>query len=399
MPTKHRAQLEATMSARQGCDTRGCYVRTLDRLAKPSPTVEAEGYVTLVYGDGPFVCSAAVIGANLAAIDPSRPRLAMVAGIRSAETRAILSASSWRLMDVEDLIPDIADVKGVPMRPFSRKLPILAAPFSRALFLDADQVLVQSNRSRARLENMWAQQPQTDMLAKTDTKDGTNATCFNSGLLLYRPSRARAVEYAKLLERAAAHGQGALAFRDALPAFRICGGYDQPFINEIYAKSWKLLPHKIWRALTTQKVMSNTGICYSCAHHVRRNWDSFHFFSRFFPWGGDCGPCVLAGGHCHYESMKSVLGNAGKCPAHYALQELFWAQFDQLLPRGVAKHCLPLMSAPTAKRVCYDRMRRPRDNQTYCPATFPIVVQRNRTSGVVSCDRSGFQGLAGQRCA
>lgn len=380
-------QVDATMRPNEGCNARGCYSRLLNQLSKSGRILAEEGYVTLVYGDGALVCSAAVLGASLAAVDPSRPRFALLAGTASTEVRAILSAS-WRIIDVDHLMPDVADVTGVPMRIFGRKVAVLAAPLSRALFLDADQVLVLGNERRARLQALWAYRPEVEMFATTD---GINKPCFNSGLLLFRPSQARASAYAMLLEQAAAHKRGALYFRETLPALRECGGFDQPFINAVYNDSWSLLPLRTWMPYTTGKAMASLGVCWTCLRRIQQKWDSFHFFHGFFPWGGDCGSCVLSGGHCHVERMRKVFGQAGGCYSLFAMQEVFWGQLDLLLPGSVAARCRPRLSSPSTERVCYN-------NHSLNLRTNRTWVETPRRCGRPSFPSSTFESpIAGLR--
>ena len=266
------------------------YSGALHRLAKLSSqgadsVLASEGYVTLVYandehpadhtsvvrGVGEYFCSAALLGASLAALDPGRPRLALLVG-NSTSARTVLTGAGWQVMSADALVPDVADSTGAPMRRFGRKLAVLAAPFSRALFIDADVLVVAGARQRERLQRLWAQAPDAELLATTDgARPSTSPTCFNSGMLLYRPSAARATSYARLLERAAAHRGGALAFRTTLVSGSggSCPGYDQPFLNAVYAGAWSLLPPSLWSAVTTEKVMASQPLCRTCLQRLR----------------------------------------------------------------------------------------------------------------------------------
>ena len=142
----------------------------------------------------------------------------------------------------------------------------------------------------------------------------------------------------------------------------------------VWQGQWRPLSTRAWVPLTSEKVMREQPFCFLCLRSALRYLDSYHFFSRLLPWGGECGTCVLAGGHCHVESNLRLLGRAGRCPALYAMQEAFWGQFELLVPTTIAESCMPRLSAPTTERVCYERMRvgNSTSNLTYCPASTPF---------------------------
>ena len=62
-----------------------------------APSVAREAYATLVYGDTPAACAAAVLGVTLRRHDPSRERVAIVRDL-SNRTREVLTHNGlWRL--------------------------------------------------------------------------------------------------------------------------------------------------------------------------------------------------------------------------------------------------------------------------------------------------------------
>ncbi|KAJ8606382.1 hypothetical protein CTAYLR_009310 [Chrysophaeum taylorii] len=191
-----------------------------DDIEENGVGARSEAYATLVYSprDGResrrtmmYVCSAAVLGRELAKLDRKRDRVAIVTGL-SGRAEAVVE-SSWTL------------VRRPRTEQHLRKHALWSLPYDRILFFDSDVVIPSGGRSRAaRLEALWGL-PSDDELRAFAVKNGVGrrASCFNSGFMLLRPGKTVPVSE-----------DGG------------CPGHDQKSLNAAFATRWTPIPASMW---------------------------------------------------------------------------------------------------------------------------------------------------------
>jgi hypothetical protein len=199
-------------------------------------------FATIVYGDGPHACAAAVLGRALRILDATIPRVAVVPPDVSIETRDILLRGGlWVLFNAstQDTWLSYQDVRGSEFQrrsPASRKIDLWALPYDAVAFFDVDHVpLVEGRahamaRRRGALEALWALLAgPTRLVAR-----GEGPMCFNSGLMVLKPSRHQHAALGQILQSMPNRSR-----------FRRCPrGADQPLLNLAFPRWSNLcLPH------------------------------------------------------------------------------------------------------------------------------------------------------------
>ena len=303
-----------------------------------------QAHLTIAYGDSVHTCAAAVNAENLRRIDPRRRRIAFAWGL-SEDARAILSYG-WEVREVP--VPN----GGTP----ARKAVVLdarvhagkrrSALFSRAMYWDTDHFPLRSGARN--IEQLWAVHPDASMVASPEP--GSRG-CFSGGLLIFRPSAERRSEYERLigLGRAEApHGCAHL-----MPDHD-----DQRYINEAFRstrlagldpnQTWfQPLQFETWAVRTPGSFLGRSRALLDCQRtpeQLERLADSYHFYGRTPPWGGNCAECVLRGLPCNVELARRA-GKIVQRPAcaYFAAQSLWYAAFAQLPAR--------------LRSLCFERIR------------------------------------------
>ena len=318
-----------------------------------------ETYATLVYGDGPFACGAAVLGSVLRRVDPSRPRTAVVWNASARALRAL--AGTWDVFDGppvrkerwSSLRPGVVKVKdGVPS---NRKRGLwLLLRFRRVLFFDVDDVpLVPAfvegaapstttsatssvaAAARARLDALFAVEgldaaPRGPVLAAKRDERSPTRRCFNSGMMVLKPDYETYLAYEN-----ASLAAGDL-YRDKGKA-GLCPGHDQPILNHVFS-DWLEITEANWSTATPGR--TNRG----CAPYddVATAADSYHFFLDSTPW------CAETAAGCDPNDLGTCPADAGgTCAGHAGPTVAWWRALDDL-PRTARDACRALLprSAP-----------------------------------------------------
>ena len=365
-------------------------------LRTATAAANTEAYATLVYGDTSLACSAFVLGTVLRTVDPARPRIALIHQV-SERVRSILSAA-WTLHEgspattsSRQLRPrrhqrgwrtkaarkarqarkaGTTDTKSATrknerlLRKATRKNELWRLPFSRVMYFDADAMVLPSTIGHdrgERLRALWRQSEAAELsatparLGAQDIKDlddcqaaflRTNKlanTCFNTGLMVLRPS---AATFARLDEI-----DPIRALEQPEPyTGRSCPGFDQRFLNRAFPNWSRLLP---WRNIPHWEVSptwaNQTGVDPSsnpCLIREREvllsKADSYHHFHSYggfrMPWDNEfCAACVRAGLPCRPKGPKGHT-----CALHAVTFRIFWETFLQHADAKVAAECLNL---------------------------------------------------------
>ena len=153
-------------------------------LADAAGYVAGEAYATIVAQDGAHACSAVVLGRILRRIDPRRRR-AVLLHQASRTTRAMLRRDS--LWEVFNMPPPFKLPQS--QLPWFGTLHALQAqlwslPFKRVLYFDTDHLPLPS--APHRLLGLWTSHETSPLAAPSEGDKG----CFNSGMMLLRPSPA-----------------------------------------------------------------------------------------------------------------------------------------------------------------------------------------------------------------
>lgn len=276
--------------------------------SRPTARDDGEAYATLVAGDGPHACLAAVLGHVLRRLDPGRPRAALVINA-SLETRRLLTAE--RLWDVHNhkttLVHNPQSFLRVPLRidltrtwGFPQTLALQpelwALPFRRVVYFDADHVPTADSDSR-RLRGLWRLLESATLAALPEHGNG----CFNSGMMLLRPGEAMHT-YMRSEWRRLAHNQShpdseLMKLRKRCPS-----GWngEQPMLNHAFARSWTALNDSNWRCIYVPKDTSEQchTLRVASAPAFAQMGDSVHYFYGMRPWaprGSDPDACALYG--------------------------------------------------------------------------------------------------------
>ena len=311
----------------------------------------AEAYATLVYGDGPLACAAAILGHTLKLHDPRRARVALVRDI-SVRTRAILEHGDlWTLHEQSKSKPK-RRYQGSPRyrQQLQRKNELWKLPFERVLYMDADTFILPDPsdlpglRAR-RLDALWQSFPlsETDaLLAATGVRpnhyrnlSALASTCFNGGFLLLRPSAESVAKLEGIDPHAARHEAEASTGRR-------CPGFDQPLLNAAFpAGTWSTITDANWRSLThwmaSPEQPSTCGL--RRRQKLLRHADAYHFFHKVNPWENvHCALCVEAGMRC-----RPVVPVGLECPVQALAQAIWWREgIFGSLPRNATRACLEL---------------------------------------------------------
>lgn len=266
-----------------------------------------EAYATLMYGDGPFACGAAVLGRALRDADPARPRVCVVWNVSEA-TRSILR-STWSLFDG----PSVTKVRygasgalkvkdGVPA---NRKAGLWLLPYDRVLFLDVDDVPFPT----ARLDLLWNKYGDSERLAAVPfEREGLTQRCFNSGLMLLRPSAKAYASYTEEALRLHRHQRG------------LCPGHDQPALNRAF-HDWRAISSKDWSTATPGRAKRR---CSSTLADLSREFDAYHFFLDSVPW------CADTSAGCAPGLADACPSQTGICTAHAAATRAWWDMLERL---------------------------------------------------------------------
>jgi hypothetical protein len=324
----------------------------LKSCSKYKPDATTEAHLTLVFGDGIHACGAAAIGENLKLIDGERQRIAFVHNI-SAETRSVLE-HAWQVREVSPL-PGVYGQR-------ARKAALLdardgsGALLTRAVYWDTDHLpLARSGDtdSAARgLRKLWAASPAAQMVASPE-----RAGCWNSGLMLFRPSERARYEYEALVRSG------------AIP--RTCGAFtnrgvnsdDQRWLNAVYrtpgARDESVMVRRVRAASANLSFLEPaTGTHLNLTRlgaetfRVRTAWitlgsrwmppcdqtsgqleahaNSYHFYSRLPPFGANCAECVANNQPCNGR-IASKMSVVPEC-AFFAAQAAWWTALGRLPP-------------------------------------------------------------------
>eukprot|EP00316_Scyphosphaera_apsteinii_P005681 CAMPEP_0119346122 /NCGR_PEP_ID=MMETSP1333-20130426/107844_1 /TAXON_ID=418940 /ORGANISM="Scyphosphaera apsteinii, Strain RCC1455" /LENGTH=258 /DNA_ID=CAMNT_0007358621 /DNA_START=854 /DNA_END=1631 /DNA_ORIENTATION=- len=199
---------------------------------------KSQAYATVIHGDGPHACGAAVLGQVLQEIDSRRPR-AIIAINVSAETQELLSDSGlWQLHVYADMEYNwrFWGQKNAYLEPSSRKAALWDLPFERVLFFDSDHLPLPSSTAAQRLQALW--NLEGPIVAAVNAAQGIRDPCFNGGLLLLHPDPKVARQYKELVKA-----------RQRTHNFP-CRPDDQAFLNKLFP-IWTRIERNVWRIMTT----------------------------------------------------------------------------------------------------------------------------------------------------
>lgn len=307
-----------------------------------------EAYATLVYGDGPLACAAAVLGRTLRQHDSSRARVAVVSRL-SSKSRAILEHDGvWQ---VHEAAPRVPKGSGSPRyrQALARKNELWRLPFDRVVYMDADTFLLADPSNHpglrsARLHNLWEAVRLDDahsQLAATPVRPSVYRnlsslahTCFNGGFLMLQPSAA-AVHRLEGLDPHLARQ------RPEQRTGRRCPGFDQPLLNSAFPFDlWQRIEPSLWRSITHWMASpEQPATCkQSRREELLRSADAYHFFHKANPWENVyCALCVRSGLRC-----RPVVPVLQECPVQSLAQQLWWQTLLHGLPPNATDTCLEL---------------------------------------------------------
>lgn len=258
----------------------------------------------------------------------------------SDSTKEILTIGHW----------EVRVVAAPPGGSSARKAVLLDARRSgrpqqlleRALYWDVDHFPLRSGARH--LDALWSAHPEAEMVGKAESSG-----CFNGGLLLFRPSVTRRAQYQRLIN----------ASHPPHTCRRLAKGGDQQFLNGVFKPAGsesRVLnairadypaeeANHVWFAplnasswAVRTPLSKRGGGCLPTAGSLERAADSFHFFSRQPPWGGNCAQCVKVGLPCHAELAKRAGYGAPQCSGSHSAHVL-WHQAYARLPEAVRRLC------------------------------------------------------------
>jgi hypothetical protein len=319
--------------------------------------MRAEAHLTLVHGHELLhACSAAVIGETLRQADPTRARIAFVWNV-SKEAHTLIS-HGWQVQD------QAAAIKGSPLigTTAGRKAVILDAtlaghsrPLSRAMFWDVDHMVLPTSR---RIRDLWSFRTDAELVGYPESRG-----CFNSGFMLFRPSKQRRYEYETLLQQTAGEARGEYKRGDSRCTVTArcwrnpCESNDQSYLNAVFAGVYRPVTGKAFhmRTSTTHGRQYNSRNCLTTAFQLLQTDDAFHFFSRLSPWRGDCARCALRGKRCSYSSLPSFNaalgtneGGAVHTCGRAAAQAVWFSTLRERVPEHLRSLCLTKLEEATA---------------------------------------------------
>ena len=303
----------------------------------------SRAFATVLHGDGAHACGAAVLSANLHALEPTVP-ITVVASSIGRGTRAILeSTGTLRVQHARPMPHALAKDRQYP----AQKDELWALPYHKVLYFDIDHVPVVGDGTRRRLAALWELlPPHAELAAVTEGRQSANWPCFNSGMLLLRPSR----QTRQRLD--SVHPLQRLACNTALVA-----GTDQPKLNHVFARNWSRIRAHHWRLANSARTPRDACEEAVKTRQLTERADSFHFFSGrngvSLPWRWGCEQCAARSQFC---SVRGATLNATArrtneaCPAAYVASHVaWWAAFARL----------PALT----QALCRDRMRETDNNR------------------------------------
>ena len=305
-----------------------------------------EVYATIVVYDGPYACSAAVLGSVLRRLDAKRRRVALIYNV-SAETVAMLTADQiWEVHQMPHpfVLPQSALwSRRPPLWGFQAQL--WSLPFRRVLFFDADHMPL-PDTPPARLLQLWDHHAGLQSLAAI--LEGTpQHGCFNSGLMMLRPRLSMLHEIgreATQLQVNTTRMSPSTSLRLLRERCPTGWNLDQPLLNAVFRPGhWTQLT--AWRAATPYSVsdICNVSVETEAAPHM----DSFHFMHPVRPWE-QSSRCALFGAGC-----GAATNTAGVPDCHLwgTVSTMWWTNFLQL-PSATRKACqMRLPSTSTVRTI------------------------------------------------
>ena len=298
-----------------------------------------EAHITLVHGaELLHACSAAVNAEMLKRADPRRVRIAYGWKL-SRESREVLS-HGWQLQEQPNVVGSLIDTdSGRKAVVLDATLPGKSKPLSRAIFWDADHMPMATSK---RLRHLWEVRPDAELLAYPESTG-----CFNTGFMLFRPSRLRRREYERLLAATSDEARGRFSRGD--PRCTVtrrcwrnpCQPNDQSYLNAVYSSKSAVVrklrdpsgaedvnagsntslrgrylpvPPTALRMRTSTKfgMQYRSRACLITMGSLR-TVDTFHFYARLAPWRGDCAKCALLGKRCSCAPRPPARTHQGSC--------------------------------------------------------------------------------------
>lgn len=240
----------------------------------PSSSSPTAALTTIAYGHGDVLYACAAATWSVLWAQRSRwPRVAVVSGNESSEAIAVLESTGLRVVrDGAAFTMGRNDHDGIPS---SRKHPLWALPYQSVLFFDVDHIPISDGHGLSGLLDLLGQPgptlaathlPQRNTSQRASVSD-SRSSCFNSGLMVLRPSRSTHERISAMIPPSNA---------------RCSVGHDQPLLNEAFPPgSWAEVGLERWSVATPQVLAQR------CLHAGA--YDSVHFFSNAPPWASDCG--------------------------------------------------------------------------------------------------------------
>ena len=283
----------------------------------------SSAFALVTHGGGTHTCAAAVLGLLLRGLSPSTPAIAVVFNATAA-MRNILSAVGLHVHDAGRFRSERYRVPGRPgwaprILPTGQKDALWALPYERVLYWDSDHIPLPSARARRRVHALWRLLDDEHALAAAPNAAQHVATkCFNSGLMLLRPSEAARRALAR------AHDRRVIAWN--LKCRHGWFAADQPFLNFVF-QNWTTLGEDAWRVRTSADLPPDACAA-ATADALAAEADSFHFFHSHAPWRPGCRECTRAGRACAGTSPRPR--GADRCAAAAAAAAAWWDAFGRL---------------------------------------------------------------------
>mmetsp|Transcript_33933 Transcript_33933/g.57972 ORF Transcript_33933/g.57972 Transcript_33933/m.57972 type:complete len:314 (+) Transcript_33933:113-1054(+) len=280
------------------------------------PSSSTQAYVTLIFGDEAYVCAAAVLGAALRAIDPSRPRMVLTWNVSGPAVLVLQHGGLWHVLEQSEM--RTGWVRG-KRQLTGLKDPLWSLPHKRILFFDVDHFPLPSLRTQSRIQKLW--QHPGKLVATVEGAQFIHSPCFNSGLMLLTPN-------AKSVERLV-QAQRQRVWNKRPPVLKCMGGgIDQALQNHAFP-DWQRLDAPTWRLFTSAFVPPRE--CNNSAAQLAEHVDSFHFFGQFAPWRPGCERCNAARRVC--AGRRPRPHGQDRCAAQAAAAAIWWETFAQLPER------------------------------------------------------------------
>jgi len=250
-----------------------------------------EAYVTAVYGRHvEIACAAAVLGRQLTRLDRTRRRIALVHDI-SPTMEEILQRANWTVQAVTEITGH--EFGALPHVAHAIKLAVLALRAERLLYFDVDHVPYHP-ANRSQLERLWKLPMTGSIAALASFNEACNARpCFNSGLMLIRPSQDA---YHMLVHQ---------TLNESAHSPRLCPaapGTDQPVLNRVF-KDFTRIPPQLWNVVDEWVLRTcfreRRSVCDAFGPTGVMRLNSFHFFHNKtrVPWKVTLPECRTASGN------------------------------------------------------------------------------------------------------